>query len=250
MDIITLQKLGLNEKEIKVYLGLLEHGAISVRGLAELIDLNRGSTYDTLKRLQEKGLVSYYHHKTKQKYVAEDPEKLVKLTQEKEDELKATKKELKKLIPELKSLHDKGEDAPVTKFYEGKEGVRFILEDILGSLENLKSDKEYFVYSATNASDDINNAYPNFTKDRIRKNIQVKAIALAEGGSTSGLDERRWLGTHNESATYILIYAGKCAFISRDKRDNPVGVIIENKMIYQTQKIIFLQLWELLNPNK
>jgi hypothetical protein len=46
--------------------------------------------------------------------------------------------------------------------------------------------------------------------------------------------------------TYILIYADKCAFISRDSRNNPVGVIIENKMIYETQKILFLQMWKLI----
>lgn len=249
MDISIFQKLGLSEKEQKVYLGLLEHGAVSVRNLADLVDLNRGSVYDTLKKLQEQGLVSYYHHKSKQKYVAENPEKLLRLTMEKEEELKQTREELKEIIPELKSLQDKEGDVPVTKYYEGREGVKFILEDILGSIDEWKHEKEYYVYSATKASDDINDAYPNFTKDRIKKKIHVKAIGLAEGGSLSGLDERRWLGTHNESATYILIYAEKCAFISRDARNKPVGVIIENKMIYRTQKIIFLQLWDLLKNN-
>jgi len=69
---------------------------------------------------------------------------------------------------------------------------------------------------------------------------------LASGGKIYGLDERRWLGTNDESATFILIYADKCAFISRDAHDLPVGVIIENKMIYETQKIIFLRLWNLI----
>jgi hypothetical protein len=77
--------------------------------------------------------------------------------------------------------------------------------------------------------------------------IHVKAISLAKGGGTSGLDERRWLGTNDESATFIIIYASKCAFISRDARQVPVGVIIENKMIYETQKMIFLHLWNKLN---
>ena len=66
------------------------------------------------------------------------------------------------------------------------------------------------------------------------------------GGRKHGLDERRWLGSNEDSATYILIYAGKCAFISRDAKGAPVGVIIENKMIYETQRVIFLRLWKLL----
>jgi len=245
MDITILKKLGLSDKEIKTYLKLLEQGGISVRGLAELTGLNRGTIYDILKKLQDMGLVSYYTAETKQKFVAEDADKLLKLVRDKESSLKRIKNKLEELIPELKSLQNKGGIKPTTKLYEGKKGVRFILDDVLSSV-NKEKDKEYYIYSATNASDDINNAYPDFTRARIKKKIQVKAISLAKGGKTSGLDERRWLGTHDESATFILIYAGQCAFISRDAKGAPVGVIIENKMIYETQKIIFLKLWEML----
>lgn len=245
MDISCLKKIGLNDKEIKIYLALLEYGAISVRGLADVTDINRGTVYDTLKQLQEQGLVTYYHHETKQRFVAEDPEKITKLAQEKEVELKQVKNRIKDLIPELKSLQEKEGHRPVTKFYEGKSGVRYILEDVLKTMSE-HEEKEYYIYSATKASDDINDAYPDFTKARIKKNIKVKAISMAKGGRMHGLDERKWLGTHDESATFILVYSGRCAFISRDAKGAPVGVIIENQMIYETQKIIFLQLWKLL----
>jgi sugar-specific transcriptional regulator TrmB len=245
MDLSIFKKLGLNDKEIKVYLTLLEYGAISVRSLAELADLNRGTAYDILKSLQEKGLVSYFHQDTKQKFVAEDPNSLVKLVENREKELQKVKDNFGDLIPELKALQDKGGNLPTTKFYEGIKGIREILDDLLLTMSEQES-KEYFVYSATEASDDLNQAFPDFTKQRIKKGIQVKAISMAEGGATHGLDERKWLGTKEETATFILIYANKAGFISRDAKGNPVGVIIENKMIYETQKIIFLKLWELL----
>ncbi|MCX6744342.1 MAG: hypothetical protein NTX82_02350 [Candidatus Parcubacteria bacterium] len=41
MDLSLFKKLGLSDKEIKVYLTLLEYGAISVRSLAELADFRR-----------------------------------------------------------------------------------------------------------------------------------------------------------------------------------------------------------------
>lgn len=245
MDLSLFKKLGLNDKEIKVYLTLLEYGAISVRSLAELADVNRGTAYDILKSLQEKGLVSYFHQDTKQKFVAEDPANLVKLVENKEKELQKVKDNFGDLIPELKALQDKGGNLPTTKFYEGIKGIREILDDLLITMSDQEV-KEYFIYSATEASDDLKQAFPDFTKQRIKKGISVKAISMAEGGATHGLDERKWLGTKEESATFILIYGNKCAFISRDAKGNPVGVIIENKMIYETQKIIFLKLWELL----
>lgn len=254
MDIAILKKLNLSDKEAAVYLKLLQYGAVSVRSLAEVSGLNRGTTYDILKKLQEAGLASYYHHETKQRFVAEDPERLLKLARDKETELSEVKSKIIELIPELKSLQDKDGGKPTVKFYEAKAGIKLILEDLLSVMEKQKKDeseyspsgREYYIFSATNASDDINNAYPDFTKKRIRKKIRVKAIALAKGGKTHGFDERRWLGVREESATFIIIYAGKCAFISRDAKAMPIGVIIENKTIYETQKIIFLRLWEKL----
>jgi len=247
MKTAIFERIGLSDKETKVYLALLKSGAISVRGLAEITKINRGSVYDILKKLQTKGLAAFYHHETKQKFIAEDPEKLKVLVEENEQKLQATKKEITKIIPELRSMQDKNGQKPTTKFYEGQAGIKTILENVFETLESQKTgEKEYFVYSAKEASEDIKEAYPNFTKERIQKGIEVKAISLAGGGKISGLDQRRWLGTEQDSATFILIYAGKCAFISRDAQGVPVGVMIENEMIYQTQKVIFLQLWNLL----
>jgi len=245
MKTAIFEKIGLSEKEVKIYLALLKSGAISVRGLAEITKINRGSVYDILKKLQAKGLAAFYHHKTKQKFIAEDPEKLNILVKEKERKLQSAKSEIEKMIPEFRSVQDKNGQKPTTKFYEGRMGIKVILEDIFEVMKT-NEEKEYYVYSATEASEDIKEAYPNFTKDRIQKGLKVKAISLAKGGKTNGLDKRRWLGTKQNSATFILIYAGKCAFISRDICGVPVGVIIENRMIYETQRVIFLQLWNLL----
>ncbi len=247
MNINILKKLGLSEKEINVYLALLEYGASSVRKIAKISGINRGTAYDALKDLQKIGLVSFYHKNTKQKFVAENPEKILKVLKDKQEDLQEIKKQITEIIPELKSLQDKEGNKPVTKFYEGKEGIKFILDDILDAMAQhltCASWQEYYVYSAAAVRDDVYSAYPDFTKKRIKNNIKVKTISLSKGGATYGLDERKWLKTEQDSPTYIIIYANKCAFISRDNSNNPVGVIIENKMIYETEKLIFMNLWE------
>jgi sugar-specific transcriptional regulator TrmB len=252
MDISILKKIGLSDKEIKVYLKLLEYGAVSVRSLAELTELNRGTTYDILKKLQEAGLVSYFHQDTKQRFVAEDPEKIIKLLDNEKNKLEEAREKIHDLIPELKSLQDKGGSRPVTKFYEGKEGIRFILEDILSRM-NEEKEKEYYVYSAAGVREDVGAAYPDFSKKRVKLGIKTLAISLAEGGKTYGLDERKWIAPQKnaeKNMTYIIIYAGKCAFISLDSQGSPVGVMIENQMVYDTQRTIFLELWRLISQNK
>lgn len=248
MEISIFKKIGLSEKEIKVYLKLLEVGSSSVRSIAELTDLNRGTAYDILKNLQQLGLVSYFHHDTKQNFVAENPDRLEGLLDNREKELHEIKNKIDEIIPELRSMQCSDSNKPVTKFYEGKHGIKIIMDDILLTMKR-KGEKEYFIYSAPGVRDDIYAAYPDFIQKRIKNKISVKTNSLSNGGKTYGLDERKWLkneGNDKANMTYILIYYNKCAFISRDSNNNPVGVIIENKMIYETQKIIFNQLWKLL----
>jgi sugar-specific transcriptional regulator TrmB len=228
---------------------LLEYGPSSVRVVAQASELNRGTAYDILKDLMKMGLVSYFHKDTKQHFTAEDPDRLVKLLASREDELKNVKNRIEEIIPELKLLQNAQSNKPVTKYYEGSRGIKFILSDILSSMKEEKN-KEYFIYSAPGIKEDVYAAYPEFIQKRIKYKIKVKTISLSEGGGTYGLDERKWLDNQKNkltpAMTYIIIYSNKCAFISRDKSNTPVGVIIENNMIYETQKIIFLQLWSLL----
>jgi sugar-specific transcriptional regulator TrmB len=248
MENTILKKIGLSDKEITVYLKLLSSGVSSVRDLASLSELNRGTTYDILKKLRELGLVSYFHQDTKQKFVAEDPERINKLIKAREQELQEVQEKLKDLIPELKSLQEIGGAKPVTKFYEGRNGIKYILEDVLSKMKT-QAEKIYYVYSAVGVREDVYTAYPEFNNKRIKYSVVAKTISLSSGGGTYGLDERKWLKTGKNAEgnmTYIIIYAGHCAFIARDLNNKPVGVIIENQMIYETQKMIFLQLWSLL----
>lgn len=249
MELSILKKLGLKDKEIQVYLTLLEKGATSVRNIAKITELNRGTAYEILKDLVKLGLVGYYHKDTKQHFMAENPETLIKILADRENELRNLKSKIEEIIPELKSLELADKDKPISKLYEGKRGVKFILSDLLTTMKSGR-EKEYFIYSVPGVREDVYAAYPEFNTKRIKEKIKAKTISLSQGGSTYGLDERKWLIGKDEKGdvdmTYILIYYGKCAFISRDSSDNPVGVIIENKMIYETQKMIFLQLWNLL----
>ena len=83
----VLQKLGLAEKEIKVYLALLSLGPSAIRKIATKAGVNRGTTHDALKTLQREGLVSYYHKEKRQHFVAEDPKVLENIVNRKKAEL-------------------------------------------------------------------------------------------------------------------------------------------------------------------
>ncbi len=240
----TLKKLGLSDKEIKVYLSCLKLGPSPVRKVAIEAGINRGTTYDILKDLIELGLVSYYHQAKKQYFIAEDPAKLKDVLEQKQQQLEKIKTDVDEIIPQLKSIYDNAKSKPVVKFYEGEAGIKVVLQDVLESCQaNLL--KEYYVYSSSAIKKYIYEVFPEFTPQRINKGIEVKVISIGPGGETKGLDERKWLSKKESAPTYTLIYANKVAMISVDN-EKPIGVIIQDQNIFKTQKMIFEFAWEKL----
>ena len=244
MKIDLLKKIGFSDKSAQVYMGLLQLGPSSVRNLAEFCGLNRGSTYDALKWLEEKNLVSFYEKEAKQHFVAEAPERLEALVAQEQSELTQASRELEKHIPELEALYNRGGGRPVARYFAPNE-LTAILSDILETCSQA-GENLYRVYSTEGIRDLLYKDFPTFSDVRVGKGIGVRVIALGQGGSLRGLDERKWLSVGQTTPTYIILYCGKTAYISLNTAKEAVGVVIENDGVYQTQKQIFDSLWERL----
>lgn len=244
MQIETLKSIGFSDKTAAIYLALLSLGPSSVRKLAEQAAINRGSVYDSLKWLQAKGLVDLYEKDTKQYFFAHDPAKIQDIVVEQQQALVQVEKKMDKVVAELSALYQRAGERPVARYYE-REELAIILEDILATCE-ASPDKLYRMYSAEGVREYLYEQFPTFSDVRVAKGIAVQVIALGEGGELRGLDERKYLGAKGQTPTTIMIYPGKTAYISLDAKNEPVGVVIENAGVYETQKAIFDQLWTTL----
>ncbi|PIR96071.1 MAG: transcriptional regulator [Candidatus Doudnabacteria bacterium CG10_big_fil_rev_8_21_14_0_10_42_18] len=248
MDIeVILKNFGLSEKEIAVYLALIELGPSSVREISAKSKVNRGTTYDILKSLISLGVVSYYNKESKQYFAAEEPEKLLSALDQKQEDLQEVRSSIKENLPFIKTLFEKQGGRPMVKYYEGLSGIKNILQDVLETMAGVK-DKTYYIYSSSDIRKNVYLAMKDFSEKRIRKGIKVQSIALGKGGQLVGLDQRKWMELPEKDlkATYEIIYGGKVAHISLDNSENPVGVVIQNDEIYQTQKLIFKNIWSRL----
>lgn len=246
---VILKNFGLSEKEVAVYLSLIELGSSSVRTISNKAKVNRGTTYDILKSLISMGVVSYYNKESKQYFIAERPETLLTVIDKKQENLKEVRGDIEESLPLFKTLFENQGGKPSVKLYEGLIGIRHILEDVLKSMDLVK-DKTYYVYSSATVRKNVHMAMKDFSKKRVRRRIKVKTISLGEGGGLVGFDERKWMELPNTKGqeilrpTYEIIYNKKVAHISLDNADNPVGVVIENDEIYETQKLIFESNWK------
>jgi len=239
----TLDAIGLKKKDIDVYTALVKLGTAPLRKIADESGLNRGTTYDTIKHLMHLGLVSYVDAKTHRYFSAEDPRKLTGVATRKEVALEQAREDLKKAIPHFQELLGWSKHRPTVRYYEGETGVHDILQDVLDVCDKSKS-RTFNVYSSAGIRDLIANAWPGFVKRRIRMKVHCNAIAIGEGGRTAGLDERKWLSQDHRAPTYIFVYPGKTAYVSIDEKRQLFGVIIDDKAIASTQKMIFESLWE------
>jgi len=246
----VLSELGISPKDVTVYLTLLREGPGSVRQLATSTGINRGTVYETLKHLQTLELVHFYNRETKQFFVAAAPSRLQELAELRALQIAKASKDLTHVVAELEALYVAGTRQPVARMYEGSEGVRAIFEDVLETVSKSEV-QEYFVYSSSAVREaGLYNSFQDYTQKRLEAGIHVKNISIGKGGKTAGLDERRSIPGLEGTPTYILIYRGKLANIFLDKQGELVGLIIENPGIYETQRTLFLSLWDRLEANE
>lgn len=240
MDLAVLRTLDLTDREITVYHTLLGMGPSSIRDLAAKAAINRGSTYETLKSLARKGIVNYLPKGKRRIFQAEDPSRLLALAEEKQQALEHTLLDLKStIIPGLRHLKPELATSNV-RFYEGDEGVEYVLKDILSSAE-----ETYCVISTQALREHLYRPFPNFTRQRVARGISVRVIAIGDGGEEAELSERKWMKGEGD-ASYIAIYASKVAMISLTRSNYPVAVVIDSDAIAGTHQMMFDTLWSVL----
>ena len=238
--------LGLSVREVKIYRTLLSLGPAPIRAIAEKSDINRGTTYDCLKEMQQKGIVTYLPKGKRRLFTAREPDVLLQLAEEKQQSLNSAIDQLKnRVVPELHHLMPDFNTANVS-YYEGDSGIEQVLRDILNTVSK-QLPKSYSIFSSKPIRKHLYRPFPNFTAQRIQKGIEVKVIAIGDGGEDAELSERKWIKTEGKvDAAYIAIYPPKCAIISLASANYPTAVVIDSKEVAAAQKIIFDTLWGLL----
>jgi sugar-specific transcriptional regulator TrmB len=242
-----LQELGFSEAEAETYWALLNLETVSVRKVATQSGINRGTTYDAIKRLVAAGLVHARKSGEREYFSAETPEKVYDLIRDKRKDLWHTQQQAQKLIPELLARKARPQGKPLVKYFEDDEGVVAILRDVLQTCGQLNT-PEYYVYSSRTLRSYLYRKFPQFTERRIKEGIAVKAIAVGEGGEQAAIAERKWLPEPAEGviSSYTLIYGGKVAHISISSDYTPYGVVVEDAGAAAMQRLLFERLWQTL----
>lgn len=239
-----LAQIGLTSTEAETYLALMELEAVSIRKVAERTGINRGTTYEIIKKLVITGLVSVRHAGKREYYSAESPAKIFDVLQDKRKELFQTQKLAKEVVPAMLAQKARPAGRPLVRYYEDDDGVVAILKDVLQTCRALP-EPHYYAYSSRPLRQYLYRKFPQFTQRRIDEGINVKVIAIGEGGEVVESSERKWLPEPADGgiSSYVLIYGNKVAYISISNDYTPYGVVIEDAGVASMQRLLFEQLW-------
>lgn len=230
----ALEDLGLTEAESKVYLALIKRGNSLAGAIAKETGLHRRTLYDLLYRLRSKGLVSNIVTNNKRYFEAVNPDRLLELIKEKEDNLK-------RVLPELKGFYKTTKEKKEVLFYRGKQALKTVFDD------QLKEGKEiFFMGKAVDVNEILKFYFQKFDSKRIEKNIQLKMIFDIEAKNFQEIKkipmaEIKYLAGWNNSTMSTYIYGSNITLVLWN--EDPIAIVIRQKELADGFKNYFDILW-------
>ncbi len=238
----ALKAAGLEEKQAAIYVACLELGASKVPAIAREAHMKRTTAYGIVDELVSMGLLSEgYKGKTKV-YTAEDPAKIASL-------LEAKRRRLEEVMPELSGLFLTHHKRPKISFFEGREGLRKIYDDLL----ECTTKQVRMIARVKQHNEAVGDAFvKEFIRKRISRGIVAKVLHPKSGDLYSkerGMEDPklkrqvRYLPPNVFYAAMIMIYDNKVAMVST-KEEN-FGFLIESKEFSKTLGAYFDFMWGL-----
>jgi len=235
----TLKEVGLANEEIEVYLVMLKLGSNLASKISEETKINRSHVYQLLERLIAKGFVSYTIRENRKYFSPVNPEKIIELIKEREQKMKD-------ILPNLLGLARFGNEKPIVEIFEGKEGIKTLLNDIL------KVKKEWLAFGSSGKGQEVLSFYAeHWEKEREKLKINLRGILdSSESGIQRGneIAKRKYAQIRHVSEEYsnpssTWIYGERMAFIIWGK-EHSFGIRVISKEITNNFKSHFEILWK------
>ncbi|MFZ5954850.1 MAG: TrmB family transcriptional regulator [Nanoarchaeota archaeon] len=230
----ALTNLNFSDKEIKVYIKLLELGKTGVQRLSELTKINRVTLYSILDNLIKKGaagntVIEYAKH-----FYAIEPEKILSQLEEKNEKFR-------KILPLLKEKQNTIGLKPEIEFYEGEKGIISVESEVL------KSKKDFFAYGSFEIYNRIlEYSGLSFRKKRILNKITVQCITDDSAKNHEMFNKPEYkrytkvriLNSLKDMPSWTYLFDNKVVILSFEK-ENPIAILINSEAVYLKEKIIF-----------
>ncbi|MBN2585192.1 hypothetical protein JXA59_00890 [Patescibacteria group bacterium] len=244
----TLQEYGLNVKEAKIYLALLELGRAPILAIAKQTKIKRAGLYYTIQGLVKKGLATEVKIGKKRLWEPLEPEQLLA----REDERHRL---ITHAMPELKALHNLTSGEARITYYRGFTGINRLDRELVEYAATLpKEQREFLEYG--NIDDILSGKFSDLDKTtnrRIGANTPIRMIAPAtptakkKAHDPKGLRQVILVPNSKQADNVIYLIVGdKIALYSLDENDDPAAVLITHPGQARLQRDLFNLAWRSL----
>ncbi|MFH1712645.1 MAG: helix-turn-helix domain-containing protein [Candidatus Jacksonbacteria bacterium] len=233
----ALKQFGLTDKQAKAYLATLELGSAPVSQISQKAKIPRPTCYDVLESLREQGIASTFIKNKTRWFTVEDPRKMVSLARQKVETLNQA-------MPELEALWGDAQERPQVRFYQGKDGIKQIFEEILQDGQEI---------IAFNSVDDLFKTMGKYQLEFVKRRVEAKIPGRLILRDTPKGRERQKLGPKELRLVKFIpdkynfhggmaVFGNKIAYFSFIK--DYVAVIIESQELAQVQSAALQYIWE------
>lgn len=231
-----LKQIGLTEYEAEIYLSLLANGQISAYELAEKAGFYRQVTYDSLKRLIEKGFVSSVTEGKTKLFKAIDPKLILEFLNEKTENYK-------QILPELIEINEASKQPLGVETYKGKNVVRIALRDIINTLKEIGGKVLCTAVNEFIALEKYKTICDQYERDLLHYNIKERVIIKegTKGIFKKGTSKYRKIPEKFFNQNPIQIYGDNVQIIVWGNPD--YLVIMRNKGVAESYRKQFELMW-------
>jgi sugar-specific transcriptional regulator TrmB len=236
------EDIGLTKREIKVYLALLEIGSTTIGNILDKTGIPSSKIYEILKKLQNKGLVSYVKIENKRHYQAADPKTILNILDEK-------RTRISELMPALLAKQKLAGRKQSVEIFEGKKAIFNLLRNLIS---DAKPREPYFAFThgEEHREKTVRLFYKNFIKRRMEKKLDLRLLINRKNKPifTKHYTQKEFKDSRVRFTAFnfpqgITIFRNMIIIVTW--KGNPTAIKIESRQISQEFKEFFLGIWKI-----
>lgn len=235
----TLEEIGLDDKEARVYLAALALGPSSILKIANEAAVKRTTVYSLLSALRTKGLVNVEVRGFKRRYVASPPSALRTILSQKLTMLDES-------IEDFSALFNLSGQGSVIRHYEGLAAIKGLYEELLQSVH--ASDPYYVLTDLAKWQSLDGRFFSSIVKRRAQKNVELRILTTPSKVALQRQSKDPDYGSHfrvlPQSMTINTNMIITPRYLAFHQLVSPLdAILLNNKSIITTQMEMFKVLW-------
>ncbi len=245
----ALLQLGFSDKEILVYLVVLQNKESSIPSIAKETALGRGTVYDIVEKIKTKGYIAEIKKGKKRRIVVENPSSRFYSFLDKEHErLQKSKKIVDNLLPSLKALDANDDFKPQVRMYEGENGFRQVWDEIFSyegkNFLSIARIETFIKFMGQEFLDEIQERKKKLNFSSRAINEYSKEAEIVRNKDSKYNRETRLAPKEFQFPSSEIIFGDKVAMFSTRKEN--IIVVIESKDVAETHRQYFEMIWKSL----